>query len=805
MNSLFSRLLYTNCFPGQGIAVGGGFGIQAQSPETPQALSKAAVDNLLYIAPAKWVGNPAMAVEDYPRSLAHFSGAGWATAQGRYVGQEAVGGRSGNHVTDFVLTESQASYGLTRPAQLWRAPFWREEPFPTNSCPPIEEFLEPGELTAEELARWVRSDGRISPLLKRLVTVLENPAGPRVRIKGVNADSVVRWIAVATLLIPFEDALNVSFRVYSHNPDYDKHRVLGVHPDTAPAVRAGAGGGVFVLDVDAFEADEFDVSPSADLWVDLLVSDADPYDVIDVVGQAASLALPGADERVALGVACLLCIDGTPLDESSVREWLEKVDASRLAEFGTEIAEKVLDSTPSSELIILVDRLRSEGVVNLDAAEIRRRLLAAEISDATAGRATPQDSLPDAGLSSADSQMATTAWSTELTLATTVPAFAELLHVAWRHNLRPELASLWPYLYRFIEALLSGSSVLVEEMDPTRWVFKDEIYHTIKVQITGRIEAAGEANATAIVDPWWRFLLHSELDVTQPTDKAVIKLAMTRGSPRERLELVDSLLRSASCRSAAFAYVEAGHALWPNDYPDAALARRFIAGSPRRTLQEMPVLMAAGSAIETEIHHGSVGPEILEEIRWAETLGYTLRDPVVIELLKDDDRIGWFIGRLRDGHAQQSLIEAAPSLRDMSPPILRLRRAKIGEVLVSTEYLKAAIEMVKWLPRWAAQSYVDEFGQQLTRTGSVRVCAAGFQIGRHVQSAYPGEHGADAGSAVLEQIRAYLNSLDTEVALQWVAHVSAELASDAWRDIWQKFANSALGVKRSRFGRGDHK
>lgn len=805
MNALFSRLLYTNCLPGQGVAPGGGFGIQAQSPGTPQALSTAATDTLLYIVPAKWAGNTAMAVEDYPRSLAHFSGAGWATAQGRYAGQEAVGGRSGNHVTDCVLTESQASYGLTRPAQLWGAPLWRDEPFPTNSCPPIEEFLGPGELTAEELARWVRSDERIAPVLKRLVTVLENPEGRRVRIKSANVDAVVRWIAVATLLLPFEDALNVSFRVYSHNPDYDKHRVLGVHPDTAPAVRVGAGGSAFVLDADAFEADQVDVSRSADLWVALLASDADPYDVLDAVGQASSLAAPGADETAALAVACLLCIDGAPLDEPSVRNWLEEVDADRLTEFGTEVAQRVLDATPSSELIILVDRLRSEAVIGLDPAEIRLRLLTAETADAAAGRAIHPDPLPDAGLGPGERQTAAVDWSTELALATTVPTFAQLLHVAWRHDLRPEIAPVGPHIYRFIEALLSVSSETLAQLDPTRWAFSRKILHTVKDQIVGRIETADEASAAALVEHWWRFLLHNDLDVPQPIDKAVVGLAMTQGSRSEKAQLVDRQLRSASLRTSAYAYVEAARALWPTDDPDAATARRFVAGSPRHAFQHMPVLVAAGSAIEAEIRNGSLGAKTLDELERVESQGYTLRDQAAMKLLKDDERMRWFVVQVNDGHALQSAARDAPSLRDLSAPILELRAAELGEALVGTRYLNVAIEVVKWLPRWAAQSYVDGLGRHLASGGSPRVGAMGFQIAHHVQSAYPHDKGANAGSAALEQIRAYLKSLDAELAAQWAADVGVECMSDAWRDKWEKFASSALGAKRGRFGRGGDK
>jgi hypothetical protein len=805
MTVLFSRLLYTNCLPGQGIAPGGGFGVQAQSPDTPQALAKAATDTLLYVVPAKWAGNTAMAVGDYPRSLAHFSGGGWATAQGQYAGQEAVGGRSGNHVTDCVLTASAASYGLTRPAQLWGAPFWRDEPFPTSSCPPVEEFLEPGELSVDELARWTRSDTRIAPILKRFVTVLENPEGPRVRIRSVSADLVIRWIAAATLLLPFDDAVNVSFRVYSHNPDYDKHRVLGVHPDTAHAVRVGGGGNAFILDADAFDSDQIEVSRSAELRVDLLSSDADPYDVLDTVGQSASLLAAGVKEVVAFEVARLLCIEGTQLDEPSVREWFDEADAESLAEFGTEVAQKVLDANPSSELILLVDRLQSEGILGLPSAEVRLRLLRAETADVAAGSAVSPERLPDAGLNPDERQAATAHWSSGLALATTVPAFAQLLHVAWRHDLRPEIAPVWPYVARFAKALLSSSSEALAQLDPTRWVFSGEICQTMKGQLAGQLEASGGRSAAELVGKFWQFLLHSELDVSLPIDKAVVGLAMTQGSLQAQAQLLESQLHVASVRSDTYAYLEAANALWPTDDPDPALARRFASGSPRNAFQSASVLSAAGSSIEVDIRDGKLGPEVLAELAHIQSQGYVPNDRAVIRLLKDDEFLSWFVDHVSSLSAQGEVTENAPFLREMAPAILKLRATALGVALVESPYPKAAIDVLKGLPRWAAQPYLDELSRRLASSGSPSLGATVFQVGCSVQAAFSQDKGRDAGSAALELMREYLRSLGTERAVRWAADVESDLASEEWRDEWKTFCAPTSGGKRRKFGLGGTK
>ena len=126
-------------------------------------------------------------VEDFPPGFAHACDEGYGTAQSRYVGKEATGGRQGNHLTDCLLTRDPDLYGSTRPAQLWCSDLWRAEPWETRECPPLAGDLPLGPLTVNAVADWLKDRKERGSALARLLSVLEDPAGKRVVIVAAEA------------------------------------------------------------------------------------------------------------------------------------------------------------------------------------------------------------------------------------------------------------------------------------------------------------------------------------------------------------------------------------------------------------------------------------------------------------------------------------------------------------------------------------------------------------------------------------------------------------------------------------------
>src|SRR5260370_35749614 len=118
-------------------------------------------------------------VDDFPLGFAHACDDGYGTAQSRYVGKEATGGRQGSHLADCLLTRDPDLYGSTRPAQLGRSDLWRTEPGDTRDCPQLPADLPLGPLTVDAVADWLKDRKERGPVLAGPPSVREDPAGKR--------------------------------------------------------------------------------------------------------------------------------------------------------------------------------------------------------------------------------------------------------------------------------------------------------------------------------------------------------------------------------------------------------------------------------------------------------------------------------------------------------------------------------------------------------------------------------------------------------------------------------------------------
>ena len=140
-----------------------------------------AVGWLLYEAQNAWVAQR-RPVEDFPLGFAHACAEGYGTAQGRYLGKEAAAG-GGNHLADCLLTRDPDRYGATRPAQLWRSDAVAGRAVAGPGLPAVRRGR-PRPRPADRGGRRRLADERAErlPVLARLLTVLEDPAGRRVTI-----------------------------------------------------------------------------------------------------------------------------------------------------------------------------------------------------------------------------------------------------------------------------------------------------------------------------------------------------------------------------------------------------------------------------------------------------------------------------------------------------------------------------------------------------------------------------------------------------------------------------------------------
>lgn len=394
-SAAFERLLYTDCRPGTGRGSGGGFQIQAQSSGLDSAQSALAVGWLLYEVQNAWIVQR-RAVEDFPLGFAHASDDGYGTAQSRYLGKEATGGRQGNHLADCLLTRDAALYDTIRPAQLWRSPLWRAEPWDTIDCPPHEGSPEPGPLTLDAVTAWLRDRPERGPALTRLLSALEAPDGPRVVLVTDDADEAMTWIAAATLLLPERRALDVSFKVFSTSPLRAQQRIVAAPADLNPQLGPGRVSGLFVLETATCTADETQSSDRAAFLVGKLTGDGDPYDVVDAVELAEELGTGTwlADTAAVRTAWALTCPDDPHPDPQLLLRWLTGAAPRQRREYGDAVAAMLLAGAPSAEALRWLDAAAGARELNLDPAAVRALLLDAELTKVLDGKAASPEVLP---------------------------------------------------------------------------------------------------------------------------------------------------------------------------------------------------------------------------------------------------------------------------------------------------------------------------------------------------------------------------------------------------------------------------
>ncbi len=509
----FERLLYTDCRPGEGLGGGGGYQVQAQSAGCTSAQARMAVRWLLYSAQARWV-NEGRPVADFPAGLSHSADAGYGTGQSRYLGKEVNGNRQGNHICDCVLTESAEPYGVIRPAQLWHAPFWRDEIWPDTKAPVLDEGLDLGPLDHDALAEWVRASPKRSTGLKRLLTVLEDPAGVRVVIRATDPEAAITWIAAATILLPMRQALTVGFRVFTNSIDDAPHRVVAVPQDLHPNLVPGSRPRTFVVDAVTDDTDVLEPSPRADFWVRQLLAAQEPYDVVEAVETAAAFGggteQEHADARLA---AMAVIVPGEPVaDAAALGRWVRRA-------LGTDqhgAAQSVLPSLIAADGVRVDDlrvleQLACEGVVETDAARLRMRLLDAELAQAGAGRAVPSERLPGPVL---DPVQRTDAESAVVSAMIVAPDHVVdlLLALAGRHGLtlEPPSPALIDRMHGFVANWIRNPTATYRIGG---WAMRDLVLDELHSQVRGRYLAGDYETLAPILRATVEHLVHRNFDM----------------------------------------------------------------------------------------------------------------------------------------------------------------------------------------------------------------------------------------------------------------------------------------------------
>ncbi len=723
----FDRLLYTDCRAGAGRGGGGGFQVQAQSLGVDSAQAKMAVGWLLYEAQTAWIvdGRP---VDKFPLGFAHAAEAGYGTAQSCYLGTEATGARQGNHLTDCLLTEDSDLYGPTRPAQLWRSPLWRAEPWDSTDCPQYEDTPPLGPLTVDAVAEWLSAHPDRPLLLSRLVSVLEDPVGRHVVITSSGPDEALLWIAAATLLLPTRAALQVSFKVFSASLQRASHRIVGVPSELGSQVFPGREGSAFVLDADEPSSGDRDVSERARFWVGLLGSAEDPYDVVDAVELAEVMAAGSkaavADART---TAWAVTVPDSPVEgPAAMFRWLSGADPKLQHEHGPTVVRRILSSEADAATLRWIDTAAASDRIGMDKPMIRRALLTAEIAEARAGGTAPAEPLSNVNADEHDRRDAESELTSAIALASDSDVQVELLlRLSWRHGIKPQPEPLSDRLRAFALAWIDNPD---SDYRPDNWALREEIVDCVYGELQLRLSSGGLPAVGKVLARLWPQLVRRPRDLSDLLSCYVAAAALWAVPADQRQPRLASLLEHAEMSrnpEAAFRRLQQALAEWQALGPTEALL--LICALP----PTVPVAQAVLDVAVPEIQHriGRLTALILDALAVLHGRGLASDEPPYGDLLSADRNVLGFIQATRTAKFREDLAWGRrwlSRLERTDPAVIRVRLAAILQACLDFPQPGLGSAVIKVLPGPVGAEFVDMWGRELTGSQRTRAAVEGF-------------------------------------------------------------------------------
>ncbi|MER7076766.1 hypothetical protein SAMN02982929_05513 [Saccharopolyspora kobensis] len=666
----FHSLYYTDCGPGQGLRGGAGFQFQAVSPDTTDEMMTVVQRSALYEAPVGWMRDK-RPVEDYPPSLVHVHNGVYATARGVYLGAETGGVREGNQFTHALVATDAQLYGPIRPAQLWDAPWWVEEPASSTECPAVPAEPEAGPFGVEALREWVlgQQNGELWLLaVHSAVDRVHDEGAPRVVFISEDPAAVMRWIAAATLLLPQERALRVGFRVFATNPQFSEQEVLALHPDWAGSLAEPERHTDFtVFNLVTGKHREAEASDSALHWVSRFLR-ADPYDVVDAIelshqfARGRGAARPSTGDRLAAGVLALEEPVSGQESAMALAEWLADPPAVSAADVLEPVLAAVLAAEPGVPVLA-----RLAGLDLEQAGQVRFALLRAEIGEIIRGTSTG-DRAP----------LAENRWrrdeverATRLVEGATGAVLPErmdlLLRTAARFGVRPRLGNFAEPAARFVEWWAQHPHAAV---DPSSWTCGAEFVDLLRDVLARRLEGPwGDEVAAAIKERWWRLLAPTVSDPFMPLDAAVASAAVAAGGSvrRETIEVFRGLLRKPEQPGTGEAVYDA---LFGESAPTLVELSAFLAELPSTAVSDALAQRAFGV-----LGKAKVSGRYLDVLR---VLSHHLGDRQDLrKLWEDDGRLRAWLSTLRRKGAE------AGGPGDISEQVLAARAAQVVEALLA--------------------------------------------------------------------------------------------------------------------------
>jgi hypothetical protein len=788
---VFERLLYTDCRAGHGRRGSDGFQIQAQSVGITSNLERLAVESLLYARQEQWE-RPERAVDDFPLGLAHASQDGWGTAQSRYLGRtSSLPLRLGNHLADCLLTTDREPYGAIRPAQLFGSDVWRDEPFDSIECPPFDGFLSPGPLTNDEVQEWLQEDGERPGALARLVSVLEQPDGPQVLIVADRTEEALHWIVAATILLPIQAALDVSFKVFVNDVNRSPQRVIGVLKELNPRVTPETAGGKFVIDATLGTSSTAETSKRAAYWVQRLLSAEDPYEVVEAVDFAQALEASGkTDPADARETAWLITADSEPLTSpDSLIRWLTQPKDASLSEQESAAATRLLDSgLADASTLNWIERQADASRLDVNRENLRRALLTAELAEVETSLGVKPEPLAPVDIGDGPRRDAESAISSAILLATDDGVVDRLLRIAERHSVPLALTPLHDRLSAFVSSWIKDPA---RHYDPAYWALSEPILQELVDQLTALGQGNGRSSALGRVRPLiaqaWPYLLQQVNDPLNPLvwELHAASIATSHGGAKPgELGRVLKIFASSAQPTEALTGFQQALVRW------RALSRAeamvLVTELPRNVRVVSELYDQAWAGVVTTLNRPDV--LVLNTIWRLAEWRMVPTNEAALELLRADQQVATFMQAALELQSVRDLTRL-PEIARVNPRVLRLRTPDLVETSLQEEALPLLGPlMVDELPLAHRQNFLEAWSSELAGKRDIIAAARGYIWSENPESTLHDRYRA----FIAESVARHAQSLSPAERTAWISQIERRLSPDE-ADGFEPFLS---GIKR---------
>lgn len=689
----FDTLIYTDCRAGQGMSGGAGMQFQSSSAGWDTQAMEFVQRNLLYETPPRASGEVRVAAL-HPPSFGHvYDGTLAATAAGVYLGRQVNGGREGNHLTHSIVTRDLASYGLVRPAQLFEAEFWTTEPAPTTVCPPLPAGWRPGPVDAVSAQEFVHSEVGGEAMLLALLSELERGVANRSRqvlFIAAKVRPVLSWLTAATLLMPQQLALRVTFKVFTVRPTHAGQLVIAIHPEwNSSAISVRNDLGYVVFDLVRREWSEVEITDRARYWVRLFLREDDPYDVVDAVEVAAGSGLGEPAARV-VGTAAVLRQLPEPGDAEIVVSWLRTGPGELVAAYGPGVLKLFVETSDlwSTSVLAGLDEVTATGRCAGQLPAIRLPLLQRETDEARRGWRVPDRQAPPPPPAEwrAEHDEAARHIVMQGLAASTPDRFGAILQVARRFHVDIGYTDLGEAAKSFINYWADNPHAghRVEQLSCGR-----ELEGLLRDELNRRLRAITDPEQESLLGLAWGEYLESRFpESDEPLDAAILAAMVQRAPDRHQVvaRYLDRALRTRSVRQVERTL----GALWRYTIPSVEEAR-WVCTRTRRYLLDP----AAFPAATRRVLGPNPYPQALDAMH--ELLGgCVVADGPLAELMAADKKVLEAVGWLNKSGAPGRFVYQA--LHHLPPSLFSARHKEIFDALLGCQDPSLVIEALQAIP-----------------------------------------------------------------------------------------------------------